>query len=100
MAVAVETLLVAKPGYRQGRPCLRGTGITVHAVADAYHCGLTVEDMCAENPDLDRSLFYAALAYYFANREQVDAEIQADIDEEREMAARFPHGVTRESLGL
>jgi uncharacterized protein (DUF433 family) len=56
---SLDSLLVSKPGYRQGRPCLRGTGITVHSVAVAHLMGLTAEEICNENPDLDPSLFFA-----------------------------------------
>ena len=39
--VELSSLLVSKPGYRDGRPCLRGTGITIHTVAAHYMQGLT-----------------------------------------------------------
>ncbi|MGE0601282.1 MAG: DUF433 domain-containing protein [Dehalococcoidia bacterium] len=90
-SVELSTLLVSKAGYRQGRPCLRGTGITVHNVAGYYRAGHTTEEFCADNPDLDPSLFFAAVAYYLANREQIDAELDADIELEKQLAAESPH---------
>jgi len=96
--VELSSLLVSKSGYRQGRPCLRGTGITVHNVAGYYRAGHTTEEFCASNPTLDPSLFFAAVAYYLANREQVDAEIDADIEFEKQLAARFPDGMTPETM--
>lgn len=88
--VSIDSLLVAKSGYREGRPCLRGTGITVHAVAAAWRMGYSAESICAQNPDLDPALFHAALAYYFANRALVEAELEQDrIDGER-LAAEHP----------
>lgn len=95
--IALDSLLVTKPGYRQGRPCLRGTGITVHNVAGYYRTGHSAEEMASNNPDLDPSLFHAAVAYYLANRAQIDAEIDADIELGRKLAARFPKGITREA---
>ena len=89
--VELSTLLVSKPGYRQGRPCLRGTGITVHNVAGYYRAGHTTEEFCADNPDLDPSLFFAAVAYYLANRERIDAELDADTELEKQLAAESPH---------
>lgn len=79
----IASLLVSRQGYRQGRPCLRGTGITVHQVAAAHTLGYTAEELCAQNSDLDPSLIYAALAHYFANRSQ----IEADLDRDREAGA-------------
>jgi uncharacterized protein (DUF433 family) len=93
-ATNLDGFLVARSGYRQGRPCLRGTGITVHAVAAAHIMGLTAEQICAQNPDLDPSLFYAALAYYFANRHQIEADLDNDRREGAELAARYPDGIT------
>jgi len=91
--VELSSLLVSKPGYRDGRPCLRGTGITVHNVAATYSMGYTVEQLCAENPDLEPELFHAAIAYYLANRARIDAEIEEDIAYENALAARFPQGI-------
>ncbi|MGI8926957.1 MAG: DUF433 domain-containing protein [Tepidiformaceae bacterium] len=98
--VSIATLLVSRPGYRDGRPCLKGTGLTVHSVAVAYSLGVSVEDMCAENPDLDPSLFHAALAHYFANRAQIDAELEEDRRYGEGLAARYPNGITRDTLEL
>lgn len=74
----MSALLVRRAGYRNGWPCLRGTGISVHSVAAAHLTGLTFEQICAQNPDLDPGLFHAALAYYFANRERVEGELEVD----------------------
>ena len=67
--------------------------MTVHQVAAAHMMGYSAEEICAQNPDLDPSLFYAALAYYFANREQVEADIEADAREYDELAKRYPNGI-------
>ena len=90
----LSDLLVTRPGYRRGRPCLRGTGLTVHAIAAAYLMGLSAEEIWQQNPDLDRSLFYAALAYYFANREQIEADLERDEKDGERLAAKYPNGIT------
>ena len=92
--IKLGSLLVRRPDFRQGRPCLRGTGITVHQVAAAHLLGLTAEEICQQNPDIDKSLFYAALAYYFANREQVEAEIEKDRRDGEVLAKQYPAGIT------
>lgn len=94
----IGSLLVTRPGYRSGRPCLRGTGITVHSVAAAHLLGITAEEMCASNPDLDPSLFHAALAHYFANRAEVEAELDGDRAEGERLAALFPDGITDDNF--
>lgn len=94
----IGTLLVVDPGYRQGRPCLRGTGITVHNVAGYYQQGISAEEMAANNPDLSPALFHAAVAYYLANKAEIDAEIEADQRYGAELAAQFPDGVYRPEL--
>jgi uncharacterized protein (DUF433 family) len=76
--VELSSLLYSTPGYKQGRPCLRGTGMTVHTVAAHALQGLSAEEICAEYPDLDPSLIMAGLAYYLANREAVEAELELD----------------------
>lgn len=96
--VELNSLLVSKPDYREGRPCLRGTGITVHTVAAHYKRGLTAEKMAEDNPGLDAGALHAAIAYYFANREQIESELEQDAIEGERMAAEFPDGVTRENL--
>lgn len=89
-------MLVSKPGVKGGRLCLRGTGIPVHNVAGYYRMGHTAEEMAAENPHLAPGLFHAAVAFYLANKAEIDAEIDAEEAWAEEMAAAFPHGIGRE----
>jgi len=72
--------------------------MTVHQVACAWQIGLSAEEICEQNPDLDRSLFFAALAYYFANRERIDEEIEEDVRYGEELAAKYPNGITPETF--
>jgi uncharacterized protein (DUF433 family) len=83
--VSIDSLLYTTPGFRRGRPCLAGTGLTVHTIAALHLQGFSAEAICAEYPDLDPSLIYAALAYYFANREAIQRDLEAD----RELGARL-----------
>ena len=94
----LDSLLVSREGYRQGWPCLRGTGITVHNVAVAYMNGFSVEEICKMNDHLDPSLFYAALAYYLANKERVEAELDAEEAEAEALRAQYPHGIPPEAF--
>ncbi len=90
---SIDSLLVKREGVQGGRLCLRGTRITVQNVAIHHMMGATIDEMCADNPDLDPSLFYAAPAHYYANRAQLDADIELDEKESAELRAQYPHGV-------
>jgi uncharacterized protein (DUF433 family) len=94
----ISTLLEMDPDYRQGRPCLRGTGITVHNVAIHHNMGASVAAMVESNPDVHPALFYAALAFYFANKDRIDGEIEEDQRYGADLAARYPKGIIRGAI--
>src|SRR5579859_6820097 len=71
--IAIEHLVI-DPKVRDGRPCIDGTGITVHDIAGDYNNGLTVDYM-VEAFDLTPGQVHAALSYYFDHKEQIDQEI-------------------------
>ena len=90
--VNVGRLIVSRPEIRSGRPCLAGTAMTVRAVAVRHMQGMTAEDILEQFPHLDIARIYAALAYYYANRAEIDADIEADRRLGEELAARYPRG--------
>ena len=69
----------------------------MHAVAARHMQGMSAEEILEQFPDLDLSRIYAALAYYYANKAQIEAELAADAALYNELAAKYPHGWTRES---
>jgi uncharacterized protein (DUF433 family) len=87
MALGVEigTLIEREPGIRGGRPKIAGTGLTVRRLVGWYKMGMTPEDIALEYPHLTLAQVHAALAYYHANRE----EIEADIAQEEQAAAHW-----------
>ncbi len=96
--VDIGTLIHSDPELHSGRPCLAGTGMTVHAVAARYLNGMSAEEIHDQFPDLDLTLFYAAITYYLANRARIDAELAADQALYDELAARYPNGWGREDV--
>ena len=50
-----------------------GRDITVDRIATLYKQGLTAEDIAQTYPHLSLSQVYTALAYYHANREEIEA---------------------------
>src|SRR5438477_12435884 len=71
--------IAIKPGYCGGKPHIAGHRIKVQHVA-VWHerMGLTAAEIVATYPTLTLPAVYAALAYYHAQRAQIDAEIEAD----------------------
>jgi hypothetical protein len=61
-----------------------GTGVTVRRLVSWYKLGLTPEEILNRigHPNLDLAKIYAALTYYHANREEIEADLaqeEADV---------------------
>ena len=54
-----------------------GSRITVHRIATLYKQGQSAEDIIQTYPHLNLSQIYAALAFFHANREEIEAELAA-----------------------
>lgn len=78
MSTDIGSMIVSSPAIRHGRPCITGTGITVHRIAIWYKLGHSPEEIARRYGHLTEAQVYAALAYYHANRDEVEAEIAAD----------------------
>jgi len=74
----VGTLIVHSPNVRGGRPRVAGTGITVRRIVSWYKLGLSPEEIADEFGHLTLAQVYAALAYYHANREEIEADLAAE----------------------
>jgi uncharacterized protein (DUF433 family) len=74
----IGSLIVSSPDFRHGKPHIAGTGISVHRIATWYKQGLTPEQIADEYEHLTLAQVYAALAYYHANQEQIEAELAAE----------------------
>jgi uncharacterized protein (DUF433 family) len=85
----IGTLIVRTPGTCGGRPRIAGHRITVHNIAIDFNAGMKPEDIVAERPQLTLAQVYAALAYYYANKEAIDAEIAAEIEEYNRLEAEY-----------
>jgi uncharacterized protein (DUF433 family) len=77
-AVDIGTLIVRTPNIRGGRPRIAGTGVTVQRIARSYRMGATPEEIVAELPHLTLAQVHAALTYYLANKEEIEADIASE----------------------
>ena len=79
----IGALIVSTPEIRSGRPRIAGTGVTVKRVVGWYKLGLSPEEIADEIGHLTLAQVYAALAYYHANRNEIEADI---VDDDAEAA--------------
>lgn len=78
MSTAIDTLLSRSPSICGGRIRIDGTRITVHQIVTCYQRGLTPEEIVEQYPHINLAQTYAALAYYHANRDEIDSELEAE----------------------
>lgn len=74
----IGTLISRSPEIRGGRPRIAGTGVTVRRVVGWYKLGLSPEEIADRIGHLSLSQVYAALAYYHANREEIETDIETE----------------------
>jgi uncharacterized protein (DUF433 family) len=56
-------IITIDPGKRSGKPCIRGTRITVYDVLDYMASGMSQEEILADFPDLTETDIRACLAF-------------------------------------
>ena len=78
ITVDIGTLIVQTPDIRGGRPRISGTGVTVQRIVGWYKLGLTPEEIVGEFGHLTLAQVHAAIAYYHANREEIESAIAAE----------------------
>ncbi len=83
----IGSLIVCSPTIRGGRPRIAGTGVTVRRIVGWYHLGLNPEEIMEQFGHLTLAQVYAALAYYHANREDIEADL-ANEEAEAALLAR------------
>ena len=84
-AADIGSLIERTPNVRSGRARISGTGVTVRRIVAWYKSGSSPEEIANEIGHLSLAQVFAALAYYHANRE----EIETDIAQENEIAERL-----------
>jgi uncharacterized protein (DUF433 family) len=80
----IDSPVSRTPGLRGGRPCIAGTGVSVRRIAIWYNMGNSPEEIARQISHLSLTQVQAALTWYFANKAEIDRDIE---DEEREATA-------------
>jgi uncharacterized protein (DUF433 family) len=76
--VDMGTIIIRTPGIKGGSPHIAGAGVTVRTIARWYKLGMSPEEIAGEISHLNLAQVYAALAYYHANRAEMEAEMAAE----------------------
>jgi uncharacterized protein (DUF433 family) len=88
--VEIGTLINRSAGIKCGAPHVAGTGITVRNIARLHQQGLTPEEIAISRYNLKLEQVHAALAYYFANRDEIEADIARQDQEISRIEAAQP----------
>lgn len=80
-ATDIGSLIVQTPGIHNGCPCIAGTGVTVKRIAGWHTMGMVPEEIAAQYGHLTLAQVHAALAYYYANRQEIDDDVAEEVAE-------------------
>jgi uncharacterized protein (DUF433 family) len=84
-SVDIGKLITRRSGVHGGHPCVAGTGVSVMRIAGWYKQGWIPEEI-ARRVELTLAQVHAALAYYHANQEQIEAELASEASEYERLA--------------
>ena len=87
--VTIDSLIEKNPKLRSGRPIIAGTGTTVRAIAGLYKLGLVAEEIATQLSHLELAQIYAALTYYHLHVDEIEADIEADSEENLKRIAKI-----------
>ena len=85
----LDELIECREDYREGRPHIAGTGISVGRIGVLYTIDGLAADEIAEELSLAPGQVHAALAYYLQNQEAIDADLKAQDEETHRIADAF-----------
>ena len=78
-------LITTDPNVRNGQPCIGGTGVRVTDIAMAHLFHRRTPDEISSDYDLSSAQVYAALAFYYEHKPELDDEIRRQIREAQEL---------------
>lgn len=85
----ISTLLVRTPNVCGGRLRIDGTRVTVNQIVVWYRQGYNPEEITELYPHLNLAQIYTALAYYHANREETEADLDSEEKEAEILEQRY-----------
>ncbi|MBJ7900159.1 MAG: DUF433 domain-containing protein [Cyanobacteria bacterium RI_101] len=94
MAIAtnIGDLITSSLEIGGGRPMLTGTATSVRRIAVLYQQGASAEEIARRLSHLSLAQVYAALAYYHANRDEIEADLLSEDLTYWQLASSFGNG--------
>lgn len=89
----IGSLIVKSPDIRSAKARIAGTGVTVQRIVEWHKSGLSPEEIANEIGHLTLAQVFAALAYYHANRQEIESDIAIE-NESAEKLERKPSPLT------
>lgn len=77
-------LIAINPAVRGGRPCIAGTGLRVIDIVMAHLFHQRTSSELASDYGISLAQVYAALAYYYEHKAELDADIRQQVAKARE----------------
>ncbi len=95
----LDKRIETRKGVLGGKPCITERRIAVEHIAIWHErLGLSVDQIAGEY-NLELADIYAALAYYFAHRQDIDQTIQKGEDFINELREQKPSSLLDEKMG-
>jgi uncharacterized protein (DUF433 family) len=79
-AIDIGTLITQSPEICGGSPRVSGTGVSVMRIAGWHKLGLSPEEIVRKT-ELTLAQIHAALAYYHANQQTIDSDLDNEASE-------------------
>lgn len=76
-------LIITDPAIHNGQPCIAGTGLRVTDLVMAHLFHRRTPNELSADYELSLAQVYSALAYYYANKYDLDVAIRTQIDKAR-----------------
>jgi uncharacterized protein (DUF433 family) len=99
MANVISDHITKTPGVCGGKACIAGHRIRVMDVVVWHEMrGYSPDEIVAMFPGITLADVYAALTYYFDNREEIEEDFRKGEELAEQLKARYP-SIVREKLG-
>jgi uncharacterized protein (DUF433 family) len=92
--------VAATPGVCGGKPCISGTRIRVWDIGSLAQSGHSPDEILVHFPMLTLAQVHAALAYFYDNREVIEAQIAEDDRFASDLHAKLGPGPLEQKLAL